>query len=604
MNLIRPASIFVSALLTLATGWAQSFRAEGPMVLVNEYPVVLLKATLDGRNPSNRARSIVETLKSKGIKAPITTRVTPTGTWIMSGSTQIVRVTTSEAAAHKTAVSDLIRQWKARIEFALKVPPVQVNRAHVLSSVRETKFLRVFGTEALKFEIENSSPEIMTVEKAEGGVKISFLKGGSAEVWLRSPGGSARITARIQPSALQDLSQLNGDVIGNPPSLEAIRQAASAVIRSQLPSAPDATVEILKIDAVRPVPGAAVRSTAQIRVRAPGTAPYEGPIQIRLNPIPFITKRESELWYSNVPESVKQLGTLFSGELRVGSPVRMLYHHLNDFSTPITIQVVAYNPTQYPARVLMTRGEGEPSTNPVKAGLEAGERYLKAWTRSEGIVLNIPPMSRVPLSLRALDPQVTLSGLSSLNLLSGEADRIIVQTQSLRVTDVEPLWRISPSSSVIAPPRPFVAAALPTNASPSDHIYRDPFRDLEAGYRVGGRFTFVRIGQVPINSVDLQRQLQGNFGVVYNLTAELENPTQKVEHADVVFEASAGYSGGVFMVDGVIQPSTILQSKGELLLKRVRLAPGERRVMKVTTIPLSGSSYPATIVIRPQSHSN
>jgi hypothetical protein len=68
---------------------------------------------------------------------------------------------------------------------------------------------------------------------------------------------------------------------------------------------------------------------------------------------------------------------------------------------------------------------------------------------------------------------------------------------------------------------------------------------------------------------------------------------------DVVFEASAGYSGALFIVNGDYRVTPLLQPKDEAVIGKFHLAPGALQKFVITTMPVSGGSYPVTITIRP-----
>ena len=115
----------------------------------------------------------------------------------------------------------------------------------------------------------------------------------------------------------------------------------------------------------------------------------------------------------------------------------------------------------------------------------------------------------------------------------------------------------------------------------------------------------------PLNASELRSQfglrndqgkLEGNFGVVYTIKARLENPTLQPADIEVIFESSAGYSGGLFVVNGRMVRTPLLQPKEEAQITRVHLGPGENESLRILTFPLSGGSYPATLTIRPVGH--
>ncbi len=107
------------------------------------------------------------------------------------------------------------------------------------------------------------------------------------------------------------------------------------------------------------------------------------------------------------------------------------------------------------------------------------------------------------------------------------------------------------------------------------------------------------IGQKPIAGEDHTSNLDGNFGVIYKIKGSIKNPTEEATDVDLVFEASAGYMGGIFLVDGIMIQTPLLSPKGEQRIARFHLARGATRTFDVVTLPVSGGSYPATLYLRP-----
>jgi hypothetical protein len=132
----------------------------------------------------------------------------------------------------------------------------------------------------------------------------------------------------------------------------------------------------------------------------------------------------------------------------------------------------------------------------------------------------------------------------------------------------------------------------------SDHVYPNPFRTEEVNYKVGGRYSVIRLGQKAIARSDESGRLDGNFGVTYEIEANLSNPEDVAVDVELIFETSAGYSGGIFFVDDNYIMTPKLLPKKEARLAKYRMAPGATRKVRIRTLPLSGSSYPATIYIR------
>ena len=130
--------------------------------------------------------------------------------------------------------------------------------------------------------------------------------------------------------------------------------------------------------------------------------------------------KDEQLWYSNDPESVVRPGALFSSTLKLGSPVRFLYHHINASTDGMYLGVQAINDSDSAAKVMIIPGDSKPDRNPVRAGLKAA-RSVSAGVDvfGSGEVVTIPAHETLPISLRRLLPGETMSGLCSLRLLSG-----------------------------------------------------------------------------------------------------------------------------------------------------------------------------------------
>jgi hypothetical protein len=194
-----------------------------------------------------------------------------------------------------------------------------------------------------------------------------------------------------------------------------------------------------------------------------------------------------------------------------------------------------------------------------------------------------------------------MSGLCQLRLIDADGPPVVIRTDAHRVETAQAIWPLLRPSGVpwqemgIRP-----LSSFDRNLPPlSTHVYPDPFKNESFDYQVGGNWLFIRIGQKPITNFENVRKLDGNFGVIYRLRATVSNPTSLASEVEVVFEASAGYSGALFILNGNLMRTPLLQPKTESRLARIRLEPGESKTFSIQTVPLSGSSYPASLTIRP-----
>jgi hypothetical protein len=62
--------------------------------------------------------------------------------------------------------------------------------------------------------------------------------------------------------------------------------------------------------------------------------------------------------------------------------------------------------------------------------------------------------------------------------------------------------------------------------------------------------------------------------------------------------AEAGWTRGVFVIDGKIVEAPQIAPPAEAVLWSVKLAPQEHRQVKIQGIPVGGSNYPVSLVVR------
>ena len=136
----------------------------------------------------------------------------------------------------------------------------------------------------------------------------------------------------------------------------------------------------------------------------------------------------------------------------------------------------------------------------------------------------------------------------------------------------------------------------------SEEIYVAPNLTLDGTYQVGGPWLHVNLGtKNAIARVVAKARggggLAGNYGVLYTVNVTLTNPTPQPRPIVLLFEAGAGEAAGIFTVnDG---PSLLINpiyppSKSQIA--KFTLQPGEIRIVRVRTLPLSGSAYPAFLL--------
>lgn len=573
----------------------------GNSVVVNGTTVLTLRTdAVDGSSPTDRAQTLARAIQSLPYFGEVKVRKVGQTHVIFAGGQRLLTITRAEARAHRSSTASLAVAWSGRLRSAFANPPLIVSTDPLTIATPSNRVIPMRGTLAGRAQVTTDNAAVASVQPVPGGFRLSGNAPGNAVISIVAGSITRTIPVTVRPLAAVFPQTFSAQVAGNPALASTVEGAAEAVIRQQMVRAPGSVLNIrfLPVEAVGDTGSRSV--VARVRVSAPDTIDSEGQVTVVVRNVGPVFGQESELWYCNHPESIVRTGHLFAAELKRGRSTRMLYHHINESRAPMYLRVQAVNESDEPAQLLILPGDSDPDPNPVRAGLRAAAQFFRNWNARSGEVVTIPPKSSVPISFRRMGLKDTVSGLAGLRLLSGP-EQLIVRTDALPLLDVESKWRDATNTTT---PWRFTGAN-PNNGvdlSPftlSPHVYPEPFKTAEIRYEYGKRYGFFRIGERPIPGQQNDRSLDGNFGVIYRIRAEISNPTNEVADIEVVFEASAGYSGALFTINGALKETRLLQPKAEYRIERVRLQPGETRRIDLVTIPLSGSSYPSLISVRP-----
>ncbi len=580
---------------------AANIRSSGPIVIVNEVATLRFRAPLGGFSPARRALNLAHLLQGLDTNLDIRIRrINRRNFAVVADGKMVIRISPADARANGTSVSILAARYASRLQVSYALPALQLAESELTLPITTSKFIQLVGSQVQSAEVSSSDPVIATASRVTGGIRLETKAPGQVRITVEANGSATELNIDVRPYAAAFPQSMRGVVAGDPATASTVTRTIEGAIRSQLISQPDSHILFKSLRGAHVGAGQTRSFRVRVSVKAPGAFPRTGLVEVSIRNIGGLARNDAELWYSNDPESVTKAGSLFSARLRRTTPVRLLYHHSNQASQAMFLRVQAVNKSDVAAHVVLIPGDSDPDRNPVRAGLTAAHQYLPAWLWGSGEVVTIPPKSSLPISLRRFSPGETVSGLCSLRLLDGPED-ILVRTDAWPPFTVDQRWVAALASST---PWQEVGAGLMTqyDTAPYEHsesIYPNPLRIETVSYHVGGRYGFVRIGQSPINRQDNERPLDGNFGVVYSINARLDNPTSLGQDIEVTFESSAGYSGAIFSVNGKILQTPLLQPKEEAQLLKLHLAPGQVRNLEMITMPLSGSSYPATITIRP-----
>jgi hypothetical protein len=125
---------------------------------------------------------------------------------------------------------------------------------------------------------------------------------------------------------------------------------------------------------------------------------------------------------------------------------------------------------------------------------------------------------------------------------------------------------------------------------------------VDARYIVGEHWTFVPVGMAEgdgaPSAADAERGNAGDYGVLYTIRLTLQNPLSTPQKVEVAFGAGGGPVMAVFNIGGQYLEIDETDPPGQRPLAHFTLRPHETRLVTLRTVPLGGSTYPATVIVR------
>lgn len=601
----------------------------GVRLTVNGKLITLFRTangSLSAQDRANRAAERLEGLLAKGLTAKdIEARSRPEGGWGVYAQGGLVMIATQEEAdLRKEEPEVTARRWAANLKAALaaapdkagtepepkaaskpqpkttgkpapkqatKPAPAPSNDANVTLGVRiddvpvplgETRTVNVRGTAkgavALKVDgncvrarVINGGDAIQIQGLNLGKANVRIARGGKETTftaWVKKWAGviaetpSAMVTGTVAPAdyvkkvavekafdGIRREAGTNVSITGSPDGVKALARGASTIVRVPIAISGANYMER--------------REIASVRVD-----------NVALKPTPARV-----LLYSNDPESVREYGTLYEGLVEDAGPARMMFHHQNKMGRGFMFEVHLLNPNQTPVDVQIIEADAGPILDTIQVGHRAAQRYMDAAMNDRGYVVTIPPRKTRTIYRLELPSMLTVSGFYGFRILDGGP--LVAQVTA------------APGATT-----PEVTDDVLAAAKSEPDTYPFPEMDEDYKYAVGDKWTFIPMGRKAIQARGTNKKLFGNYGVIYNLTVELENPTDEEKTVTVRLAAEAGWTRGVFVFDGKIVEAPQIAPPAEAVLWSVKLAPQEHREVKIQGIPVGGSNYPVSLVVR------
>jgi len=587
-------------------------------VTINDQPVATLRTSAAGLGPAQRALNVKQrlgTMVASGLtSAQIGLASAGKQGWEIRGQGgPLLLVTPREAAAQRQTSRHLAQTWARAIKARLGEPALTLPQAHVLVPYGTTKTIVVGGAaRAADVSLAGGDARVSqaSFDAARHRIVLRGVGSGESMVTVQADGALVTLAVSVRRYAAAVRPHVTVRVTGRPDAPATLVQAALFQgLEHALAATEGAQVRLLQspqpVGALRA--GASVTRRLPLRVAGLDLLPVEAAPVVTVVNQPLAPASAGAIFYSNNPEQVRSSRTLFSSPLSLRRAVRLDYHHQNSSGGPLVFHADLVNGGDQSASVHVMSGVAQPAVDTVQVGRRAGAAFLRALDSGTGLVLVVPPHARVPLLVQRFAPLLTVSGIVQVQQLSGQDDALslVVAADDDRSTLLASPAHFAQAiqdtdradTRLVSAP----AAPLPSGRTraASPFVFGPPRVSLAGVYAAGGPWAYLRLGHgESLRNAAGTRRLWGNYGVSYFLTLRLTNPTRIARVVGVFFAPEAGLAAGVFQVSGApILEFDPMPPPDEKELTRVRLAPGQVRTVRLRTILLNGSAYPASLVV-------
>lgn len=317
-----------------------------------------------------------------------------------------------------------------------------------------------------------------------------------------------------------------------------------------------------------------------IRMFGDGYAEVRRDVEVRVsNLVVEDMVRDGMFFASNSPEEIHRDGSLLSGRLDPFVPVRIFVHHKNASEKNLHFACVLYNSSSEAAQVHLIEGPVSVSKNEIRTGHFAAMTFFRNSVSRTGTFISIPPNDPHPLFRKEFPPGHSISYIGELTLMSAASVGFSIRTMYSYHADAAYLRRHSPTE-----------IARPHGVFPTRVI------ETRDEYTIGDRWLYVPVGDRPIESINLQDRLHGNYGILHEIVVEVTNPSSRREKLKVHIRPSGGPASASIIVEDEFIEVPYAKSSEVKFLKAIPVNPREVRLVRVLTMPEPGSYYPIHMV--------
>ncbi len=502
---------------------------------------------------------------------------------IFVGDRRILLVDQAIALAMRSSREALAQEWAARLRQVFAGPYLSLPVPLQIVPVGERRIVPVRGSWPQLKVTADASIVQATPETSTRSVSLLGAAPGEAQVVLEAGGARLSLPVQVMKYAGRVAPSARAAVTGRLAPAWVIKRAASAAVYYSIAPEPGAWAEINEIilDRAAIALGESAAATLVVTLRGAGYLPVRARPQVKVVNQAIVPTDATVLMVSNRPERLPATGLWYEGRVPEGHPARLLYHHVNATPEIAELAVELVNSSAAPLRVQIVEGSGGPSSDEIFAGHKAARDFLERRADDVGYLISLPNGCAYTASASLLKPGQVISGLAEVRVLDAGELRVRVRLRP-------------PSPDIVMPVVPTPVERLST------WVFSQPQKGLDVTYRVGQQWAFATIGDGQALSATGRESLDGDYGVFYDISFTVENPTDHPADIELVFMPGGGLARGTAIIDGRLCETGLLRYGETQRLHALNLAPGARQVVRVRIMPEAGSNYPVKLVMRPK----
>ena len=563
--------------------FAYTVSQQGSMAVgaVQAGPTVLLR--FRGADPDDvelRAHAVAQRLQQQALEgiSPESIRATTlkSGAVILAGEALLATVDPVTANLAQTRPRVLAAQWAENIRSVLGGPYVCVDVAGKLTvPLGESRQVRYGGSYSGELTVVTDPADLISVadDQENAVLVITGLARGSGQITLSASDVSGSMPVECMPWAgtIQRpmVAQVSAPAV--PPPI--MRQAALNAILSNISTAPGATVTVEELRGRSPNWGAAVV------ISSPGYLRRAETVTVTPTLVSWPDVTPDCVLVSNEPEKVTEPQTLLRQMLLGARSCRLLWHHVNAAHSPLTFMVRVVNLGEEPASVYISGAQAGPSTDEIYTGHLAMYHFWRMLLGSIGYIATVPSITAWEAYRCSARPARIISGVSEFANLGSQP--LLIEMLAISAADPLPLVTIDRDADHLR--------------ELSDFEYPGS-KSAQLVHEIGGAWSFFHVGKRTPDADMVQ--LDGDYGVMYDIAAQVVNYSQQQARFEIAVIASGGTGRGLYLIDGQLVATGPMRPLQEKVLVRGRVAAGATKSIPIQTIPQAGSNYPVTLVLR------